>query len=93
MIRRGKLREGTRGGSVMTAHGKTDKARTSVVVLGHSATQRGAGGPCFTALVAIDLAAEVAALDAGHVSETLAAGALSLTNLQPGALPKLLQNR
>jgi hypothetical protein len=77
----------------MTANGKNDKTRTSVVVLGPHATQGGARSAPFTALVAIDLAAEVAALDAGHVSETLAAGALSLTNLQPGALPKLLQNR
>ncbi|MEK9967497.1 MAG: hypothetical protein VW600_00065 [Ferrovibrio sp.] len=77
----------------MNPSGKTDQARTSIVVLGHPAAQRMAGSPCFTALVAIDLAAEVAALDAGHVSEALAAGALSLTNLQPDALPKLLQQR
>ncbi len=41
-------------------------------------------------LVSVDLAAEAAALEAGQVSALLASGMLSLTNLQPDALPRLL---
>lgn len=37
------------------------------------------------------LAAKAAAKEAGRVSEMLAAGMLSLTNLTPDALPELLQ--
>lgn len=42
-------------------------------------------------LLAVDLAAETAALDAGRVSETLAAHTLSLANLRPDMIPRLLQ--
>lgn len=39
----------------------------------------------------IDLAAEAAALEACQVSAMLAAAAMSLTNLNPDAMPRLLQ--
>jgi hypothetical protein len=38
-----------------------------------------------------DLAAEAAALEACQVSAMLAAAAMSLTNLSPDAMPRLLQ--
>ena len=37
-----------------------------------------------------DLAAETASFEAGRVSQLLAAGTLSLANLKPDALPRLL---
>ncbi len=45
----------------------------------------------FASLAGGDLAAEAAALEACQVSARLAAAALSLTNLRPDAMPRLLQ--
>ncbi len=59
-----------------------------------SADTSGSAGPnqlSFAALAAGDLAAEAAALEACQVSAMLAAAALSLTNLRPDAMPRLLQ--
>lgn len=47
--------------------------------------------PALALLASIDLAAEAAAFEAGRVSEKLAAGMLSLTNLKPDSMPRLLQ--
>lgn len=49
------------------------------------------GQPNFAALAGVDLAAEAAALEACQVSAMLATAALSLTNLRPDAMPRLLQ--
>lgn len=59
-----------------------------------SADPSGSAGPnqlSFASLTAGDLAAEAAALEACRVSTMLAAAALSLTNLRPDAMPRLLQ--
>jgi hypothetical protein len=72
----------------MDKNDKSDKTSTSVVVVDVRAT--GTTHTNLTSLVAFDLAAETASLEAGQVSQTLAAASLSLTNLQPGAMPKLL---
>ncbi|MFN3398806.1 MAG: hypothetical protein ACK4Z4_00570 [Ferrovibrio sp.] len=59
-----------------------------------SADTSGSAGPSqlsFASLAAGDLAAEAAALEACQVSARLAAAALSLTNLRPDGLPRLLQ--
>lgn len=78
-------------GFAMNENKKAGQPAKSVVVLSALASRDVADRPSFTSLVAIDLAAETASLDAGRVSQTLAAETLSLTNLQPAALPKLLQ--
>jgi hypothetical protein len=75
---------------VMDKNRKTQPA-TSVVVLSTAGPHDTAGKLSFTSLVNFDLAAETASLDAGRVSQTLAAETLSLANLQPEVLPKLLQ--
>lgn len=49
------------------------------------------GNPALAALASADLAAEAAAFEAGRVSEKLAAGMLSLTNLKSDTMPRLLQ--
>jgi hypothetical protein len=49
------------------------------------------GSPDVVSLDHADLAAEAAALEASQVSARLAAAALSLTNLRPDAIPRLLQ--
>ncbi|MBS4046958.1 MAG: hypothetical protein KG075_11490 [Alphaproteobacteria bacterium] len=56
-----------------------------------SADTSGSAGPSQPTLAAGDLAAEAAALEACQVSARLAAAALSLTNLRPDGLPRLLQ--
>lgn len=48
--------------------------------------------PKLALLASIDLAAEAAAFEAGRVSERLAAGMLSLTNLKPDSMPRLLRH-
>lgn len=59
----------------------------------HCATLAGAiPGPAPVFLAGIDLAAEAAAREAGRVSERLAAGMLSLTNLTPDTMPRLLRH-
>lgn len=50
------------------------------------------GSPAPAFLAGIDLAAEAAAREAGRVSEKLAAGMLSLTNLKPDIMPRLLRH-
>ncbi len=76
----------------MDKTGKDSQLPTAIMVVANDAGRPAAGKPSFNSLVAIDLAAEAASLDAGRVSQTLATTeTLSLTNLQPGALPKLLQ--
>lgn len=57
------------------------------VIRDHSA----ADTPMLATLADASLAAKAAAKEAGRVSEMLAAGMLSLTNLTPDALPELLQ--
>lgn len=47
--------------------------------------------PMLAALADASLAAQAAAKEACRVSEMLAAGVLSLTNLTPDAMPELLQ--
>ena len=66
-------------------------ATTSVVVLAAHRKHDDSAHPSFKTLIDFDLAAETASLDAGRVSQVLAADSLPLANLQPGALPKLLQ--
>ncbi|MCW0235577.1 MAG: hypothetical protein OJJ21_18395 [Ferrovibrio sp.] len=75
----------------MDKNKKTSQPAASVVALPAPALHTPAHRPSFTSLLAIDLAAETASLEAGRVSQTLANEALSLANLQPAALPKLLQ--
>lgn len=50
------------------------------------------GVPAPALLASIDLAAEAAAFEAGRVSERLATGMLSLTNLTPDSMPRLLRH-
>jgi hypothetical protein len=47
--------------------------------------------PTLASPASIDLAAEAAAFEACQVSAMLAAAAMSLTNLSPDAMPRLLQ--
>lgn len=47
--------------------------------------------PMPASLACVDPAAEAAALEACQVSAMLAAAAMSLTNLSPDAMPRLLQ--
>lgn len=47
--------------------------------------------PMFASPANIDIAAEAAAMEACQVSAMLAAAAMSLTNLRPDAMPRLLQ--
>lgn len=49
------------------------------------------GNPGLASLAGADLAAEAAAFEAGRVSKKLAAGMLSLTNLNSDTMPRLLQ--
>lgn len=66
-------------------------ATTSVVLLATRRHYDDSVHPSFKSLIDFDLAAETASLDAGRVSQVLASDSLPLANLQPGALPKLLQ--
>lgn len=52
----------------------------------------GPGTAAIAALASADLAAEAAAREACQVSALLAAAAISLTNLTPEAMPRLLRH-
>jgi len=61
------------------------------IISAETSGSAGPSQPSFAPLAAGDLAAETAALEACQVSARLAAAALSLTNLRPDAMPRLLQ--